>query len=383
MKLLRVKVNGVERFQEDFEIDFLTSQRVSSDDKISLNIYSEKVLENPVSVFAGINASGKTSSLKLISFCYAILSQQPIILDYFDFFSLDDKPIFELYYIINNKLIKHIVKFSISRELLNHQIVIDDESLFIKKLSSVKTLKDRYIFSNDAIKKRNDFDSLPSTVSILYKCLGDEEKTASCFDLIRLNENSVPRGLYEIGKKSDLLNYIVKFLDPTIEYLNTTTNKDVYTFELKYRSGSKLIYNNEVELLGHMSSGTSKGIWVFLVAYMCLNSGSTLIIDEVETHFNKQVVISLINMFNNKRLNIHNASLIVSTHYPEIMDTLERNDSIYIVENNGKVNVSNLSNKINRNDCKKSEIYNSNTLFNTAPSFNAYYDLVAAIKEKI
>ena len=78
MKILRVKFEGLPHFKEILDINFFAQQRVDEDDKDQLchvfsNIYVNKVLS-----FIGINASGKTTILKALSFEINLLNNTPI-----------------------------------------------------------------------------------------------------------------------------------------------------------------------------------------------------------------------------------------------------------------------------------------------------------------
>ena len=94
--------------------------------------------------------------------------------------------------------------------------------------------------------------------------------------------------------------------------------------------------------------------------------------DEIENHFNRELVSSLLRLFMNKRTNPKGATIIFSTHYPELLDEIKRNDAVFITKrtNQGLV-VKNLNSLLKRNDIKKSEIYQSNYLGGTAPKFSA------------
>lgn len=54
-----------------------------------------------------------------------------------------------------------------------------------------------------------------------------------------------------------------------------------------------------------------------------------------------------------KRINKNGATILFSTHYSELLDEFDRNDSIYIVRNKEGIGVENLSNILKRNDIKK------------------------------
>ena len=68
MKLLKLSVEGLMLFKEKVEIDFFTEQNVMSDNtEMVFNPFGKIYTNNVISII-GINASGKTSLLKLIDF---------------------------------------------------------------------------------------------------------------------------------------------------------------------------------------------------------------------------------------------------------------------------------------------------------------------------
>ena len=90
--------------------------------------------------------------------------------------------------------------------------------------------------------------------------------------------------------------------------------------------------NKTSELNRYLSSGTIKGINTFLNALRTFEKGGYLIVDEIENHFNHEIVSTLIRFYMDKRVNPNGAMIIFSTHYAELLDEFERNDNIYIVE---------------------------------------------------
>jgi hypothetical protein len=179
----------------------------------------------------------------------------------------------------------------------------------------------------------------------------------------------------------DFPKELIAFLDPSIEYLKTNIKEDEEKLEirLKFISKEEMLLYSPMELTKYLSSGTIKGINVFVNAMKVLDKGGYLLIDELENHFNKEIVSTLIRFFMNSKVNRKGAVIVFSTHYPELLDEFERNDNIFIVRNRGGIQVDNLSNILDRNDIKKSEIYQSGYLQGTVPAYEAYMDLKKVI----
>ena len=104
-----------------------------------------------------------------------------------------------------------------------------------------------------------------------------------------------------------------------------------------------------------------------------------LIVDELENHFNHEIVSTLIRFYLDKKVNTGGAVMLFSTHYAELLDEFERNDNIYIVRNRNGITAENLSTILKRNDIKKSEAYQSGFLEGTVPMYDAYMALKSSI----
>ena len=104
--------------------------------------------------------------------------------------------------------------------------------------------------------------------------------------------------------------------------------------------------------------------------FSVLRYGGYFLVDEIEDNYNKTIVMNIIEFFMRKSTNPNDAHLIFTTHYQELIDILDRNDSISIAirTDDEKLAVRNLSQYLKRNDVKRSEILSSD-----------YYDLGTAI----
>ena len=78
MKILRITAQGLPLFKEDMDICFYTQQRVSEDDRNNLYNLIDNYYLHSACAFIGINASGKTSVLKVINLALNIIKNEPI-----------------------------------------------------------------------------------------------------------------------------------------------------------------------------------------------------------------------------------------------------------------------------------------------------------------
>ena len=82
MKLLKIRASGIPLFKDTCEIDFIARQRVTADDAEAMSTVftagMQAFVQNNVLAMIGINASGKTTVLKLITFVCRMLNNEPL-----------------------------------------------------------------------------------------------------------------------------------------------------------------------------------------------------------------------------------------------------------------------------------------------------------------
>ena len=254
------------------------------------------------------------------------------------------------------------------------------ERLWEKPIAGVKSKK--YLTDFDGIEPvdtRNSNEAyLSDDVSFIIAHNRKVNDTVDVFSLLSYtNVNVLPF-------TEDIPLEVIAFLDPTIEKLCFEQAEGKTFIHLKFRDEDEIILNNAVDLEQYLSSGTIKGIITFSMVKEVLQSGGYLLVDEIENHFNKEIVTTLMRFFMDSRLNKRGGTLIFTTHYPELLDEYDRNDGICIVRNRNGITVENLIYILKRNDIKKSDAYQSGFLEGTTPAYEAYMrlkkNLAASIK---
>lgn len=377
MKILKIEVNGLPNFENKLEICFMAQQRVSADDKDKLiNVFSN-IYVNKVVSFVGINASGKTTILITISFVMKMLNNQSInniqsrvILN--DMGEDDQVVITTFFYDGSNvnKLETYIGK-EISEMDGSERFVIRDEILWSKGTSKVESKKNIFQFSDGDLKKKRDKEEqyLMDDISIIVA--ENKKRNSSIFirDMLEWTDHNIINVLGRFPRE------LLTFLDPSIEYLECTFKEKKVDIRLKFYGKDEVVINSTKILENYLSSGTIKGLGVFMSAIFAFSEGGYLIIDEIENHFNREIVATLIRFFMDAKVNKNDATLIFSTHYSELLDEFDRNDGIYVVRNKAGISAENMSEILKRNDIKKSEIYDSDNLGGTVPAYEAYMAL--------
>ncbi len=377
MKILKVMLRNLPHFENEFEINFVAQQRVSDDDREGLyNVFSNIHLNKAVA-FVGINASGKTTILRVISFVMEMLNNMPInnipskgILKDLD---CNQKTVITTFFY--NEGILYKLETYIERKI-NHvdgseKLIISDEILWTKEQKRVKTKKSLFDFKESDFKERRNQDEqyLMDDVSIMVGLNKKYNMEFFVRDMLVWTDHNMLSVLGNFPRE------LLTFLDSSIEYLKCNKKEKGVDIRLKFYGKEEIIINNTNMLGQYLSSGTIKGLSVFMSAVFAFIEGGYLIIDEIENHFNREIVATLIRFFMDSKVNKNNATVIFSTHYSELLDEFNRNDSIYIVRNQGGIVAENLADVLKRNDLKKSEVYDSDYLGGTVPSYESYMNL--------
>lgn len=374
MKILRITVNGLPLFKQELDLLFYTQQRVSEDDKEKLYKIEPNYYLHTACAFIGINASGKTSVLKVINLALNILRNEPINhVESRNILGGCENASFKICFFDNKRNIcclETVIK-SKKAKAGGYVYSIVEEKLWEKPVSSVKSKKYLTDFSGlRPIAARNTEEAyLPDDVSFIIAHNKKANDKIDVFSLLSYTNNNI------LPFTEDIPLEVIAFLDPTIEKLYFEKVEDKASIHLKFKDEEEIILNNAVELEQYLSSGTIKGIITFSMVKEVLSSGGYILVDELENHFNKEIVVTLMRFFMDSSLNKNGSTLIFTTHYPELLDEYDRNDAIYIVRNRDGITAENLSYILKRNDIKKSDAYQSGFLEGTTPAYEAYLRL--------
>ncbi len=379
MKLLRITAEGLPLFREKLDLSFYARQRVAEEQKSILYSLFSNIYMNSAIGFIGINASGKTSVLKAVLFALGIINNEPINhIEARDILGDAPKVKLNTYFFCETTheicRLETVIRSQMSKpEGISYSII--SESLWTKSADEVVTRKAMLDFQGrkPAIVRNSSEDFLPDDVSIMIARNKKTKEYVRIANLLKYTNENV------LSFSEDIPAEVITFLDPTIENLHFDKNDSRTLIRLKFREKEEIVLNNPVELNNYLSSGTVKGMITFTLAKEILQSGGYIVVDEIENHFNKEIVTTLMRFFMDSKLNKNGGMLIFSTHYPELLDEYERNDSIFITRNRNGITVENLSNILKRNDIKKSDAYQSGFIEGTTPAYEAYMQLKKSI----
>ena len=381
MKVLRITAQGLPLFKEELDISFFAQQRVEEDDKDLLYPLFSNVYMNCSNAFIGINASGKTSVLKVLLLALNLLNNQPINhIETKEILGDTKEAVINTYFYSETNEICRLETVITSEKSKTDSIYykIVEETLWAKPQEAVtarKNLTDFTGYQPVAIRKEEQF--LSDDVSIIIAHNKKKKERMEIVSLLSFTNINVLPFAEEIPVE------VISFLDPTVEKLYFDKSENKTLIHLQFKGRTEIVLNNPIDLNLYLSSGTIKGIVAFTLAKEILKSGGYLVMDEIENHFNKEIVSTLLRFFMDTRLNKNGGTLIFTTHYPELLDEYDRNDSIHIICNRNGITVENLSNILKRNDIKKSDAYQSGFLEGTTPMYEAYMRVKKSIANSI
>lgn len=388
MKLLKIRASGIPLFKDTCEIDFLALQRVTAEDANSMSTVfttgTQAFTQNNVLAMIGINASGKTTVLKLITFVCKMLNHEPLnridCAEILDGLEKDQHVTLETYFYADSSATfcqatgKAINQLKTVIGKKDNKLLIVQETLKTKAVTTDLRKKNALDFTDVEVNLSRQFNEyLLDDVSIMVAFNKKNKEQLLVSDMLQYTN------VNHLYLSEDCPLELISFFDPSIEYLRFQKDDKDIRIILKFKEKNEIILNQLSELNRYLSSGTIKGINIFLEAMRIFKTGGYLIVDELENHFNREIVSTLIRFFMDKKVNQTGAMLIFSTHYPELLDEFERNDNIYIIKNRQGVSIENLSKILKRNDIKKSEAYQSGFLEGTVPMYESYMNLKKAL----
>ena len=372
MNLLRIVCSGYPLFKRSETIDFVASQRVTDEDSDQMTHLFSNIYQNNVISLIGINASGKTLVLNIIAFVLNLLSANQInnvnMRDVLAVMDDEDKLELDIFFYDDGNVNRLSAVIGVDRNSNERRYIILDENLKTKAAKRVRYKKKLFDFSkyDSEMNRDNNEAFLRDDISIMIAYNKEHSCKVNFRDLSDITDDN------RLEVEALFPSSLLKMLDPSVEYLCYEKKGLKKHIRLKFcRNEEEIVLSNERELNFYLSSGTIKGLTVYMAAIDIFKNGGILLIDEMENHFNRELVAVLIRLFQNTNINRNGAALVFSTHYPSLLDEFDRNDNTYIIRNENGITIENLAARFNRNDIKKSVAYESDYLNGTAPSYEA------------
>lgn len=375
MKLLKLKVtSGYKMLSENFEINFLTKTRVDKDVPNTDLIELEDDFYYPIeTIFIGKNSSGKTTTMELLELVYDFFRTGRISsANFIDLAKFE----FEAILYSGNFLYKYHGLFNKNATINRDFLIIESEDLGKNELKS-SYKKD---LSNAAFLKLHDFaPNIGGDTSNITRLLVDKGFN---FLVNSYMNPSLFNIYYEaFGEKS--FDALVHLFDDGIEYIRPHKNelKQFDGFKFKRVSSTKEVVVDPGYLSVVLSQGTFRGICLFGLSILAFKNGGTIMVDEIEKSFNRNLIENLFLMFNDKSINKNNATIIYTTHYSELLDGNNRCDNVNVLHRTrNEISLKNMSLDYEcRTDMLKSKQFNQN-VFDTLINYDRLMDLKESLR---
>lgn len=397
VKILKSVIKNIKNFKNNcLEVSFVNNKRVSVDE-VEFNEVTEAFgttyLLNAIS-FVGINAVGKTTTVELLNTVLNVYIDRSTLNHNSDrlraYMYKNESSELENYFLINDYIYKTVATI----EEKDNKLFFADEWIYRKSIRKVPRAKifdqidfEEFINRKSIVKQMNELklNVLKNDESI-FDIILNSEKISRDFKVYSTLFNT---NMNFLTSENEAPSEFVKYLDPSIEkfHLIETDKKIINFIEQPYLL--KMVGESEkiirgIELSNYISSGTIKGLNILNQVFKVLKVGGYLFIDEIENHLNKNIVLNIINIFTSDT-NSNGATLIFTTHYSELLDSVKRSDSINVlIKDKLDIKLSLLSDlvgKKDRTDALKSELILSGN-YGTAPSYYKYMDVIKYLKKE-
>lgn len=372
MKLLRVKATNFKNCKDDIVIDFVSvSKRTAEDKEYELQEIAKDLYTYNTMAVVGKNASGKTSAVELLDACYSILGNFRLDGKNYSYDNIKlEMDFFQDGYIYRYKTCLH------NDDAIGSKAIFTNQTILRKKYFKSKA---KEIYSDKDFKEVKITGDLPEDTSDLFFILKKKQTRAIYFDSFGQGTDTYRRifaAMQDFGIAPEILNRIITIFDENVSDL---TMLDEHNYSLTYCGLPKNV--SDKELIYRLSSGTTKGMLLYIYAVASLQNGFDLIIDEVENHFHKTLVENLISLYKDKIVNKHGAMLVFTTHYCELLDLFGRQDNILIARAENKINLTSMYKDFDvRSELLKSKQFYNN-VFQTAVNYDALMELKKELKK--
>ena len=376
--ILRSEIDGLTLFKDKkVMFDLVAEKNVTEDDVLNGNVMRIDDLIDKLNTIAlvGSNATGKTTQLRLIKMVISVFLALDSLNEFENLADQFEDTFRFTNYFYNAKTLYKVE--SAVKKTTDGDFAFIEETIYSKKV--YPSHKKSELFNFDLTKRGQQEllrrSSLPDEITaflrdddtifstIVRKIMNNKVQDIVIDEIDMTNKN-------KLTTKEKIPVEYIKYFDPSIESIRILS-KDVpsekMNVEVTFKNDS-IIQVPLIELSNYLSSGTIKGINLFIDIEKTLKNGGYLIIDEIENHLHKSIMMNIIQLFANS-LNKNGATLIFSTHYSEIIDMVPRTDMIYVAtKEENLIQFKKMSQGLgdqDRNDKKKSEVLLSGKLSNT------------------
>ena len=267
-------------------LKIITTNYKSCPNNFTINLNTSN---NNSTAIIGHNASGKTSTIELIHDCFKIVSDFHFQSNNYDYNDVK----LTIYFSHNDTIYQYDTQ--LESHCLDSKVRFINQHLYYKEADTYKEYIPLY--------------PLPEDTSIVFFVL----KEMTTYALTYRNEHTYEKlfqALHAYPIPNSIFTKILHLFDTNINDLKMVDN--LY-YELTYKH--QVLQLSEDQLTNLLSSGTSKGLLLYVYVTIALQHGFTLLVDDIENYLDQVHVQTILNAFEDKQGNTKQASLIFSTHY--------------------------------------------------------------------
>lgn len=348
-------------FEEGFQVSFKTNNTLSN-----------------VMCIKGANASGKTNVLKVPSFLAhfcrnSFTEYKPEDKIVFNPFFVSKDPSY-LYIIFSTNEIEYKYELELTQDKVVSEVLYKKEKRYSK---IIERIGNKVVYTTKPYKSLKtmilrDNASLVSTakqygilkIDFIYNFFFNQVVTnVGHIGLLGqpITIDVVNKAYYHDKKVLAFVKNILIESDMGISDIDIIEKKDVDD-KLQYIPIFKHKINTKEELLPYnaQSSGV-KSLYLQLALYwFALNNGALLVQDEFDINLHPDLLPKLVNLFEDEKLNKHNAQLLFTTHNTDIMDHLSKYNIVLVNKESNQsyaYRLDEIPGELIRNDRPISPIY--------------------------
>ena len=398
MKLLKFSLDGLSIFPHGLTVDLYASDRVmtGAEDVHRSDGIGGAIARQSVIAAAGLNATGKTTLLRAIGLVINLVNGNPLrsdtwmaapLISMIGKSGIHVQAIFEnagTWYLLRSRIRPHRATTTTgeSNSPSTWLLAIDDEELLThdhKRLSK-KELADFATFASRCAESgtpRKRSDAPPE----LLAALGPEKSMTATLAIQQAPLLSLQEAPGQQTPFPTAGTQVTRVFDPEIEQLALDDNGSVH---LRFARDKRERTLDPASAAMLLSAGTVRGTRIINTAIEALRSGGYLLIDEIENSLNKKLAETIIGLFASHATNPHGAMLIFTTHYPELLDSIDRTDNIYFMRRlPDGVQASKVADLEDRIDLSHADMFLSGRYGGTAPMAKDVRTLRRYVREQV
>lgn len=410
MRLLKFMIKGLRLYKDNcVSMDLYASDRVSAQ---SASVFrfsgvGKSVCSQRLIGIAGLNASGKTTTLRALSMVLDIVRGAGLDADHLIYGPLTSilNGDFTVKAILEHEGRWYLLESSLAIER-EHDVANDGDPLTsgnafrftAERLwkHDAKVLHKNELASYDAFRSHSELISTRNVEGSDHELSEDSKRylpvnTSLISGELKCGKKTVPSRVpvfyYVDSFRMPFVTpsappAVVKTFDSNVEQLEVDDDGKVH---LKFANDNAERVLGQFDATQLLSVGTVRGSRIVNSAISALCSGGYFLIDEIENSLNKKLVEMIMDLFASPKTNPNGALLVFTTHYPELLDHLERKDNVYFTlrDNEWNIGLVKYADRIFRVEPKKSEIFFSNLVKGTAPKAKDLFALREYVKTKV